>query len=68
MEKLNEIPIEKTEGFKFCSARFIKKSDTLYNFEMTYSLHHKKMMCIIEHGNLFGEENEIENFSNWHLN
>ena len=68
MKKSKEIVVEKNLQLKFCSACLLNKNITVYRFEMTYSLYDKNTMCIIEHGNLFGMENEIESFSHWHLN
>lgn len=63
-----ETEVKKNSHFIFCSAQLIENQNALYNYEMTYILYDKRIMCKIEHGNLFGIENEIENFSHWHLN
>ena len=67
MKKVNR-KTEKISRFEFCSARLFKSDPVLYTFKMTFNLYGKKANCILEHGNLFGTENEIENFSQWHLN
>ena len=59
---------QKNSHFIFCSARLAESKNALHNYDMTYILYDKRIMCKIEHGNLFGIEKEIESFSHWYLN
>lgn len=67
MKKVND-GTEKISQLEFCNAYLLKSDSVLYTFKMTFDLCGKKIKCIMEHGNLFGIENEIESFSHWHLN
>ena len=58
----------KISEFEFCNAHLYKSNSALYTFKMTFNLCGKKIKCIMEHGNLFGIENEVESFSQWYLN